>query len=77
MYNKLAEVWINRSFKFLWNAKILPKIFFWLWLIWHNSIATKDNMTKRGWIGDTKCRFCKDKENIHHLFFLCPAVKYM
>jgi hypothetical protein len=34
-------------------------------------------MTKRGWIGDTKCRFCEGEENIHHLFFLCPPAKYM
>jgi hypothetical protein len=77
LYNKLAEVWINRSFKYFWKAKIPPKIKIWLWLIWYNSVATKDNMTKRGWIGDTKCRFCEGEENIHHLFFLCPPAKYM
>jgi hypothetical protein len=35
------------------------------------------NMSKRGWISDTKCRFCDEEENIHHIFFLCPAAKYM
>jgi hypothetical protein len=49
----------------------------WLWLIWHNSIATKDNMYKRGWRGDTKCRFCDEEDDIHRLFFLCPAARYM
>jgi hypothetical protein len=33
-------------------------------------------MLKRGWSGDTKCRFCEE-ESIHNLFFLCPAAKYM
>jgi hypothetical protein len=61
----------------LGKAKVTPKIKIWLWLIWHNSIATKDNMVKRGWVGDTKCRFCDEEESIHHPFFLCPAAKYM
>jgi hypothetical protein len=29
------------------------------------------------WIGDTKCRFYDEEEDIHHLFFLCPKAKYM
>jgi hypothetical protein len=49
------------------------KIKIWLWLIWHNAFATKDNIFKRGWRGDLKCRFCDEEESIHHLFFLCPA----
>jgi hypothetical protein len=53
------------------------KIEIWLWLIWHNSIAIKDNTFKRGWTEDTKCKFCGGEESIHHLFFLCPAAKYM
>jgi hypothetical protein len=24
----------------------------WLWLIWHNAIATKDTMLERGWTGN-------------------------
>jgi hypothetical protein len=47
----------------------------WLRLIWHNATATEDNMFRRDSRGDLKCRFCD--ENIHHLFFLCPAAKYM
>jgi hypothetical protein len=46
-------------------------------MIWHNAIATKNNMTKRGWVGDIKCRFCDEEEDIHHLFFLCTTAKYM
>jgi hypothetical protein len=65
------------SFKHLWKARVPPKIKIWLWLIWHNAIATKNNMQKRVWTGNTKCRFCEEEEDIHHLFFLCPAPKYM
>jgi hypothetical protein len=31
----------------LWKAKVPPRIKFWLWLIWHDVIATKDNMMKK------------------------------
>jgi hypothetical protein len=56
------------------------KIKVWLWLIWHNAIATKDIMSERGWVGNSKCQFCDQNESIHHLFFpvllqdLCGAV---
>jgi hypothetical protein len=42
-------------------------------LIWRNAIASKDNMSKRGWIGDTKFIFVTRK----NMLFLCPAAKYM
>jgi hypothetical protein len=57
------------------DGKIRQKIKIWLWLIWHNSIATKDNMFKGDWRGDTKCRFYEEEEDIHHLFFTCPAAR--
>jgi hypothetical protein len=52
MYKHLSSNGIDRSFKHLWKAKIPLKIKVWLWLIWHNAIASKDNMIKRGW-GET------------------------
>lgn len=76
LYENLAWGGKDRSFRHLWKAKIPLKIRVWLWLIWHNAIATKDNMTKRNWVGDTICRFCSDPETIHHLFFGCGGGKY-
>jgi hypothetical protein len=61
----------------LWKAKIPLKIKIWLWLIWHNAIATKDNMLRRGWSGNVKCQFCNENESILHLFFSCPAAKFV
>jgi hypothetical protein len=50
LYNKLSAVGVDRSFKQLWKARISLKIKIWLWIIWHNAIATKDNMKKgNGW----------------------------
>lgn len=51
VYNHLFDIHLDRSFKHLWKAKIPLKIKIWLWLIWHNAIATKDNMLKKtGWV---------------------------
>jgi hypothetical protein len=77
LYNKLSAVGVDRSFKQLWKAKIPLKIKIWLWLIWHNAIATKDNMKKRKWIGSFTCQFCPADETITHLFFTCPMAAYM
>jgi hypothetical protein len=41
MYKKLSDNWNNRNFKYLWKAKIPPKIKILLWLIGHNAIASK------------------------------------
>jgi hypothetical protein len=77
VYKDLSKAGIDRSFKHLRKAKIPLKIKVWLWLIWHNAIATKDTMTERGWTGNPFCQFCKQKETILHLFFSCPAAKYV
>jgi hypothetical protein len=77
LYEHLCINGIDRSFRHLWKAKIPLKIKVWLWLIWHNAIATKDNMVKRNWTGNTKCRLSECEEPIHHLFFSCDATKYV
>jgi hypothetical protein len=69
VYKDLSSYGIDRSFKHLWKANIPLKIKIWLWLIWHNAIATKDTMTERGWLGNPMCQFCNQNETIHHLFF--------
>jgi hypothetical protein len=40
-----------------------------VWLIENNAIWSKDNMIRRGWVGDSSCQFCDIEENISHLFF--------
>lgn len=51
MHAHISDVGPNRSFRHLWKAKLPLKIKIWLWLIWHNAIATKYNMVKRKWVG--------------------------
>jgi hypothetical protein len=66
---------VDRSFRNLWKEKIPLKIKVWLWLIWHNTIASKDNMSKRGWTRNKKCQFVE--ETILHMFFTCLAAKFI
>jgi hypothetical protein len=75
--NKLHEHLRKRNFNYIWKAKIPPTFQIWLWLIWHNAIATKDNMKKTSWQGEFNCRFCDEPETIHHLIFTCSVAKYM
>jgi hypothetical protein len=68
---------MDRTFKHLWKSKIPLKIKIWLWMIWHNAIATKDNLLKRNWHGNASCQFCNCPESISHIFFSCPAAKFV
>jgi hypothetical protein len=77
LYTKLSSMGVDRSIKHFWKAKLPLKIKIWLWLIWHNAIASKANMKKRGWVGSFSCQFCSADETILHLFFDYPAATYM
>lgn len=60
---------------FWWQLPIPPKLRIFTWLLHRNKILTKDNLTKKGCVGSTKCCFCTNEESVTHLFFLCPFVK--
>jgi hypothetical protein len=77
VYKKICGGGRDRSFRHLWKSRIPLKIKVWLWLIWHNAIATKDNLLKRNWSGDSICQFCEEQETINHLFFGCSAAKFV
>jgi len=55
----------------LWKVKTPPKIHFFLWLIAHNKILTRDNLVKRQHVDDLTCVFCSEPESCDHLFFDC------
>jgi hypothetical protein len=77
MYKQICGNGRDRSFRHLWKSKIPLKIKIWLWLIWHNAIATKDNLLNRNWSGAPHCQFCNGLESINHLFFGCSAAKFV
>jgi hypothetical protein len=65
LYAKLSAVVVDRSFKQLWKAKLPLKIQIWLWLIWHNTVAIRDNMKKRGWWETTLVNSVKLKNQLN------------
>jgi len=50
---------------------IPPRVQFFLWLLSHNRLLTRDNLAKRQEIRDRSCIFCAEHESICHLFFDC------
>jgi hypothetical protein len=40
-------------------------------------VQTADNLIRKQWKGDKKCKFCDEKEIVNHLLFLCPTASYI
>jgi hypothetical protein len=68
MYQALLDSDIIPHNSHLWEIKIPLKIKVFLWLLYRESILTKDNLVKRNWHGNDKCCFCNEYETVHHLF---------
>jgi hypothetical protein len=66
-----------RGNEFFWKAKIPLKIKFILWYLKRGVILTKDNLVRRKWMGDSKCKFCGLEETIQHLFFDCRVARFI
>ena len=75
VYDILTRENSRNRFKNVWKAKIPYKIKNFMWLVENNAILTKDNLTKRHWVGSPTCYFCLENETIDHLFFQCPVAK--
>lgn len=60
MYSHLSCDWVGDPCKKLWKANLPLKIKTFMWLVQQKAILTKENMTKRKWQGDTRCRFCPE-----------------
>jgi hypothetical protein len=72
MYFALKAHAIKVPYVGFWMIKIPLRVKIFLWLAFMNSILSKDNLVRRGCIGDEKCRFCSCKEIVDHIFFpLC------
>lgn len=58
-----------------WKLPIPYKIKIFIWLVARNKILTKQNLHRRGWVGDTKCQFCQQTETTNHLFLTCSLTQ--
>ena len=59
----------------VWSIKVPPKIHFFLWLLTHNKLLTRDNLSKRQHLDDASCIFCSEPETSTHVFFECVVAK--
>lgn len=51
----------------------MPKWKLFLWKLWHNGLATSDNLYKRAITQNSECSIClADTEDLQHLFHMCP-----
>jgi len=60
-----------------WKTKIPLKIKIFLWYLKRGVVLTKDNLLKRRWKGDSKCKFCGLEETIQHPFFNCWVARFV
>jgi zinc-binding in reverse transcriptase len=41
----------------------------------YNKILTRDNLRRRGWLGEVYCTMCEEQKSVSHLFFTCHIAK--
>jgi hypothetical protein len=75
MYDMMCVGDTGNSFSGIWKAKIPYKIKNFIWLVENNAILTKDNMSRRKWVGDTSCQFCDKEETISPPVFECTMAR--
>lgn len=67
--------WPHRK---LWQARIPLKFKVFIWLVFRNSVLTRDNLERRNWKGkDRSCSFCDHPKTVEHLFCTCVVAKFV
>lgn len=60
-------------FRILWGLRIIPKWKLFLWKLWHNGLATSNNLFNRDIGISSECPIClAEIEDTQHLFRQCP-----
>jgi hypothetical protein len=54
----------------MWKSKIPLKVRNFLWLVYQGRVQTANNLIRKQWKGDKKCKFCEEEETVNHLLFL-------
>ena len=63
----------TKFFRILWGLRMMPKWKLFIWKLWHNGLATKSNLVRRGVGNSSECPIClDDNEDTQHLFRWCP-----
>jgi hypothetical protein len=61
----------------IWNAKIPLKVRNFLWMVFQGRVQTTDNLSKKAWKGENKCKICLEEESVDHLIFTCPLSAFI
>jgi len=78
-----ALVWVYNSNGIYSTSSLYTIINFrgvqpvFLWLLSNNKLMTVDNLAERGIHKPLDCKFCSEKESIHHLFFECIIARQL
>jgi hypothetical protein len=59
----------------VWKIETPPNIHFFLWLLFHNSILTRDNLVKRQNVDDLTCVFCNEPGTCTHFLLECMVAR--
>lgn len=64
----------SRLWRQVWTAKTSSKIQIFLWSLYHNALATRDNLYRRHILPSPVYQLCpaQHPETTEHLFLLCP-----
>jgi hypothetical protein len=64
---------INGNSNWLWKVKTSPRIVFFLWQCYHNSVPVRDTLASRGLNIDSSCPRCLGaNETLIHCLRDCP-----
>jgi hypothetical protein len=61
----------------MWNVKKPLNMRNFLWLVFQGRVQTTDNLSKKAWTGENKCKFCLEEEYVDHLIFTCPLSAFI
>ncbi|KAL7193561.1 hypothetical protein ACSBR2_025213 [Camellia fascicularis] len=68
--------WSAKEWKFAWSLNLPPKLKHFIWRIYHNALATKQNLWRRRCAHSAVCPIClSEVKTIEHLLFGCEWAK--
>ncbi|KAI8031311.1 putative ribonuclease H protein [Camellia lanceoleosa] len=71
-----SSSWSEKKWKFVWSLNLPSKLRHFLWKIYHNALATKQNLHHRYCANSDRCPMClKKTESLDHLLFECEWAK--
>lgn len=61
----------------VWACRVLLKIQFFMWMVFHDKIQSAVQLKKRNWSGEVNCKLCSLPETTDHILFQCPVANFL